>query len=160
MTKEKSIKQKLISAVLVLAMTFSMLVGTTFAWFTDSVSSAGNKIQVGTLKVDLSHKDGDDWISLKENEDHLVFDYDKWEPGFTLVESLKVENLGNLSLKYKLSLTLEDGTAEFGPTGERLAEVIDVYVSYGDYENLSYEKIQANWTYKGTLLDRNRYARN
>ena len=65
MKKERSIKQRLVSSVLALVMLFTSLVGTTFAWFTDSVTSAGNKIQTGTLKVDLLHKVDDDWISVK-----------------------------------------------------------------------------------------------
>ena len=31
----------------------TMLIGTTFAWFTDTASTAVNKIQSGTLKVDI-----------------------------------------------------------------------------------------------------------
>ena len=65
MKKAMSIKNRFISAVLVLVMTFTSLIGTTFAWFTDTVTSVGNTIESGTLKVDLLHKDGDDWISLK-----------------------------------------------------------------------------------------------
>ena len=53
MTTKHSTKRMLIASILVLAMCFTALVGTTFAWFTDSVTSSGNKIQSGTLKVDL-----------------------------------------------------------------------------------------------------------
>ena len=156
MKKAMSIKNRLISAVLVLVMTFTSLVGTTFAWFTDTVSSVGNTIESGTLKVDLLHKDGDDWISLKENEDHLVFDYKKWEPGFTLVETLKVQNLGSLALKYKLSIEVEAGTAKLGKNGENLADVIDVWVYYGETTATGYGAITAansGWVKKGTLSE-------
>ena len=156
MKKAMSIKNRLISAVLVLVMTFTSLIGTTFAWFTDTVSSVGNTIESGTLKVDLLHKDGDDWISLKENEDHLVFDYKKWEPGFTLVETLKVQNLGSLALKYKLSIEVEAGTAKLGKNGENLADVIDVWVYYGETTATGYGDITAansGWVKKGTLTE-------
>ena len=156
MKKAMSIKNRLISAVLVLVMTFTSLIGTTFAWFTDTVSSVGNTIESGTLKVDLLHKDGDDWISLKENEDHLVFDYKKWEPGFTLVETLKVQNLGSLALKYKLSIEVEAGTAKLGKNGENLADVIDVWVYYGETSVSGYGAITAadsGWVKKGTLSE-------
>ena len=59
MKRERHLRQSLISAVLVLAMLFTSLVGTTFAWFTDQVSSAGNKIQAGNLQADLLHKTSD-----------------------------------------------------------------------------------------------------
>ena len=156
MKKAMSIKNRLISAVLVLVMTFTSLIGTTFAWFTDTVTSVGNTIESGTLKVDLLHKDGDDWISLKENEDHLVFDYKKWEPGFTLVETLKVQNLGSLALKYKLSIEVEAGTAKLGKNGENLADVIDVWVYYGETTATGYGDITAansGWVKKGTLTE-------
>ena len=156
MKKAMSIKNRLISAVLVLVMTFTSLIGTTFAWFTDTVTSVGNTIESGTLKVDLLHKDGDGWISLKENEDHLVFDYKKWEPGFTLVETLKVQNLGSLALKYKLSIEVEAGTAKLGKNGENLADVIDVWVYYGETSVSGYGAITAadsGWVKKGTLSE-------
>ena len=79
--KNRSLKQRLISALLVLVMMITSLIGTTFAWFTDEETSAGNKIETGSLKVDLLHKVDENWVSLKDNPDHKVFDYDKWEPG-------------------------------------------------------------------------------
>jgi len=112
MTRTKNTKRSLISSVIALFLCFTMLLGTTFAWFTDSVTSAGNTIQAGSLKIDLSHKVDDDWISLKQNPDHKVFDYDKWEPGYTRVESLKIDNLGSLALQYRLSIEVEYGTAK------------------------------------------------
>ena len=57
--REVSLKHRLIASVLVLAMMITSLISTTFAWFTDTVTSEGNKIASGTLKVDLLHKDGD-----------------------------------------------------------------------------------------------------
>ncbi|MBR6546106.1 MAG: SipW-dependent-type signal peptide-containing protein, partial [Clostridia bacterium] len=63
----KTTKRALLSSVLALALCFTMLLGTTFAWFTDSVTSSGNKISSGTLKIDLEllEKDGT-WNSIKE----------------------------------------------------------------------------------------------
>ena len=156
MNKMVNAKNRLVSAVLVLVMMFTSLIGTTFAWFTDEVTSSGNTIQSGTLKIDLLHKSGDQWISLKENEDHKVFDYDKWEPGFTLVETLKVDNLGSLALKYRLSIEIAAGTARLGENGENLADVIDVWVYYGESTATAYTDITATdstWVNKGTLSE-------
>ena len=156
MNKMVNAKNRLVSAVLVLVMMFTSLIGTTFAWFTDEVTSSGNTIQSGTLKIDLLHKSGDQWISLKENEDHKVFDYDKWEPGFTLVETLKVDNLGSLALKYRLSIEIAAGTAVLGENGENLADVIDVWVYYGESTAAAYTDITATdstWVNKGTLTE-------
>ena len=149
--KKRSLKQRLVAATLALVMLLSSLLGTTFAWFTDSVTSGGNKIQSGNLEIDLLHKVNSGWVSLKEHTDHKVFDYDKWEPGYTRVESLKVANLGSLALKYKLSLEAAVGTATVGKNGEKLSDVIDVYILGEDSNGTSFETIKNSWVYKGTL---------
>jgi len=153
--KNRSLKQRLVCAVLALVMMVTSLLGTTFAWFTDEVTSAGNKIESGSLKIDLLHKDGEDWISVKDNPEHKIFDYDKWEPGFTNVETLKIANLGSLALQYRLSIEVADGTAATGKNGEDLADVIDVYVVYGDSTASSLNDITAGgvWVHKGTLAE-------
>ena len=156
MKEALSIKNRLISALLVLVMMFTSLIGTTFAWFTDEVTSSGNKIQSGNLQVDLSHLYKGEWLSLKENKDHKILNYDKWEPGYTLVDSLKVDNLGSLALKYRLSVEIEPGSAKDGKNGEKLSDVIEVYITYGDTAGDSYSAIKAEssgWTYKGTLTE-------
>ena len=155
MQKTTNLKTRLIAAVLVLIMLLSTLAGTTFAWFTDEVTSSGNKIVTGTLQADVQHKTETDWVSLKSNPDHLVFDYDNWEPGFTNIETLKVLNMGSLALQYKLSIEVADGTAINGKNGEKLSDVIDVYVSYGDVTDKSYAELTANsaWIKKGTLTE-------
>ena len=155
MKKERSIKQRLLSSILALVMLFTSLVGTTFAWFTDSVTSAGNKINTGTLQVDLLHQVDGDWISVKENPEHKIFDYKKWEPGYTRVETLKVANNGSLALQYKLSVEVAEGTALTGKNGENLADVIDVYTTYADTNATGYSEItsSSDWVRRGTLTE-------
>ena len=156
MKKDRSVKQRLFSAILVLVMLFTSLLGTTFAWFTDQVSSAGNQIVSGTLKVDLSVKgENDQWVSLKQNPEQPIFDYKHWEPGYTRVEQLKVDNLGTLALKYQLSIEVALGTADIGENNAKLSDVIDVYVADGEKTAGSFAEItEANgWTRKGTLTE-------
>ena len=122
MNNKKSTKRALTSSILSLVLCIAMLIGSTFAWFTDNVTSANNKIQSGSLKVDLEllDKDSNTWISLKENKDPIL-SYENWEPGYTDVKILKVENEGTLALKW---------VAKFVSTFKLsdLANVIDVYV--------------------------------
>ncbi len=122
MTKQKSTKRALLLSALSLLMCVSMLIGSTFAWFTDSVTSAGNKIQSGTLKLDLELYDAENktWNSIKESK-APIFDYDLWEPGYTEVQLLKVENEGTLALKWMAKFVSENELTA-------LAKVIDVYV--------------------------------
>ena len=104
MTSSKSTKRALISSTLALLMCVAMLIGTTFAWFTDTASTAVNKIQAGNLDVQLEYsKDFTEW--KKVNDTTKVFEDSKlWEPGRTEVVYLRVKNAGTLALKYTLGI--------------------------------------------------------
>ena len=147
MTKTKSTKRALLLSALSLLMCVSMLIGSTFAWFTDSVTSSGNKIQAGTLKLDLEllEKDGS-WTSIKDSS-KAIFDYDKWEPGYTEVKVLKVENEGNLALKWMAKFVSVNGLSD-------LANVIDVYVCPSETE-LAYPTGRGleGYVYAGTVAE-------
>ncbi len=118
MTKTKSTKRALLLSALSLLICVSMLVGSTFAWFTDSVTSAGNKIQAGTLDVDLylwnsatdSIEITDESAPIFGGKNSIVAKNDAadtlWEPGKTQVVYLSIKNNGNLDLKYKVALNV------------------------------------------------------
>ncbi len=116
-------KRPLAISVIALILCVSMLLGTTFAWFTDSATSGNNVVQSGKLDVEmywsdsLLAADSDQW---QDADGTPIFTYDKWEPGYTEVRYIKVKNAGNLSLQWRLFIEAE------GAVGE-LAEVIDVY---------------------------------
>ena len=139
-------KSKLLSSLMILALCVTMFAGSTYAWFTDEVTSAGNKIQSGTLEMDLKvlNDEGNEWTSIKEDESPL-FTYDKWEPGYTDVTILKVENIGNLALKWG---------AKFVSTNELgiLKEVIDVYVKPGA-EAYPADRSLEGYQHVGTVAD-------
>lgn len=121
MTSSKTTKRALFSSALAMVMCVAMLIGTTFAWFTDTASTSVNKIQAGTLDVALEMWDAtqNDWVSAEgktldfvkaqghENEEIL------WEPGCTYeLPALRVVNKGNLALKYQIRITGIIGDAE------------------------------------------------
>ena len=58
MTNRKTTKRALFSSVVALLLCFTMLLGTTFAWFTDTASTGVNTIQAGTLQVALQDSVG------------------------------------------------------------------------------------------------------
>ena len=132
MTSSKSTKRALLTSVLALLMCVTMLIGATFAWFTDSASTAVNKIQAGTLNVDIVDKNGDSLdgksLSFKDvnnNTDIL------WEPGATFnLDSFKIVNKGNLAFKYKVIISGVNGNA-------KLLEAIDFFVKIGDAEKVA-----------------------
>ena len=140
MNESTKTKKALRGSLFALFLCIVLLIGTTFAWFTDTASTGVNKIQAGNLDVQLlySTDDGTTWNdaegqtlkflqkqangSLVENADIL------WEPGCTYkLPQIKVKNNGNLALKYKLEVTGIEGD-------KKLNEVI-------------------NWTIDGGALD-------
>ena len=124
-------KRSLLVSVLALVMCVAMLVGTTFAWFTDSASTSVNKIEAGKLKLELLDKNGnplaENQALVWETKDNKVL----WEPNCTYnLEPFQIKNAGNLALKYKVTLkaTKIDKTAD----GKSLLDVIDWTIKLGD----------------------------
>ena len=123
MFNKKGTKRSLLMSGLALLLCISLLIGSTFAWFTDSVTSAGNIIKSGTLEVSMMWaygKENPETTTWKNAEDGAIFNYDKWEPGYTEARHIAVKNEGTLALKYQLTIVPEDEVSE-------LADVIDVY---------------------------------
>ena len=120
MTNRKSTKRALLGSVMAMVLCMAMLVGATFAWFTDTASTGVNKIQAGKLDVALEMKDASgNWVSAEGKTLDFVKAADAkgeailWEPGctYTLPE-LRVVNNGNLALKYKVVITGINGSAK------------------------------------------------
>ena len=110
MTNSKSTKRALLTSALALLMCVTMLVGATFAWFTDTASTGVNKIQAGNLDIEVQYTlDGETWKDLDEASD--IFQKGLWEPGHTEVVALKFKNNGNLALKYSINMNIVDETA-------------------------------------------------
>ena len=110
MTSSKSTKRALVSSALAILMCVAMLIGTTFAWFTDTASTAVNKIQAGNLDIGVEYTlDGETWKDLDGATD--IFQKGLWEPGHTEVVALKFKNNGSLALKYSINRNIVDETA-------------------------------------------------
>ena len=141
MTNGKSLKRALLSSAFSLIICVAMLIGTTFAWFTDTASTAVNKIQAGNLKVDIVDQNGNSLngksLSFRNvnNKTDIL-----WEPGARFnLDSFKIVNKGNLALKYKVIISGINGSA-------KLLEAIDFTVKIGD----AAEAALADW--EGVLL--------
>ena len=111
MTKSNSTKKALVFALLSTLLCVSMLIGTTFAWFTDTANAAVSNIKSGNLKVELQKADGSaltdalKWVSV---DDEIL-----WEPGCTYnLEGFVVKNSGTLALKYKVVISGVNGNAD------------------------------------------------
>ena len=141
-------KNKKLISVLLIVLCLSLCVGATYAYFTDSVTSSGNKIQAGNLKIDLEllNKETQEWNSIKTSQ-APIFNYNLWEPGYTDVKLLKVENEGNLAIKWEARFVY-DGTIP------ALAQAIEVYVKASETEfayPATRAELDATWENVGNL---------
>ena len=113
----------LVFSVVSLIVCLALLVGTTFAWFTDSVTSTNNIVKSGRLDMEVYWTEdlaSGQWNDAGDSNDGHIFEYKKWEPGYTAVRYIKIVNTGSLALQYSLRL-IADGDAGI------LGDVIDVY---------------------------------
>ena len=132
-------KRALAMSALAIVMSVAMLIGSTYAWFTDTVSTNASRIKSGTLNVDIGYEnDSGKWVSLegetlnwkKANDiDEAVL----WEPGAKYeLREFQIKNLGTLALKYKIVIS--------GATGDLdLLNVLDFTYTIGG-ETLDLDK--------------------
>ncbi len=106
----KTTKRALLASTLSLILCVSMLIGTTYAWFTDKATTGVNNIVAGNLDIALYNGVVADGAISYSNEvtasTKLFQENALWEPGYTEVAYLKVENKGNLALKYRLTVNV------------------------------------------------------
>ena len=131
---KKATKRALLTSVMALVMCVVMLVGTTFAWFTDTASTAVNKIVAGNLKVDIVGADSENHIEkLNFTKAAGAPDGEQllWEPGCRYVtEGFRIANKGNLALKWKAQVN--KGTTVANEGNFDLLDVIDFYLVKND----------------------------
>ena len=129
MTNSKNTKRALASSVLAMLVCVAMLIGSTFAWFTDSVSTGKNRIVAGSLDVDLVDGEGNslegttlEFVKADGAEDEYIL----WEPGCTYnLPAVSVKNNGNLALKYRIVVNGIEGD-------EKLLEAIEFTAKLGE----------------------------
>ena len=130
MTNRKSTKRALLGSVMAMVLCLAMLVGATFAWFTDTASTGVNKIQAGNLDVQLVDENGNSLegktLEFKKAANAAEGEAVLWEPGCTYeLPAVYVKNNGKLALKYKVAITGINGSA-------KLNEVIDWTINDAD----------------------------
>ena len=139
MNTKKATKRALLTSVMALVMCVVMLVGTTFAWFTDTASTGVNKIVSGNLKVDIIGAESDSHIEKLNFTKAATTDAEAgaeilWEPGCRYVtEGFRIANKGNLALKWKAQVNT--GTTAANEGNFDLLDVIDFYLVKGTGES-------------------------
>lgn len=136
MRQEKKVggtKRALLTSVLALVLSLAMLVGSTFAWFTDTASTGVNRIVSGNLDVGLQYwgvgEDGQKKWLTAENSKELFDENALWEPGYTQIVYLKAKNNGNLALTYAMQITPVHETVGVNVDGEEFK--LSDYIKFG-----------------------------
>ncbi len=143
MTNSKLTKRALLASSMSLLLCFAMLLGTTFAWFTDSAVSGNNIIKAGNLDMKLSYKpygaENTEWKEVKE--DTVLFGEDAlYEPGYTEAVWLKVENLGSLAFRYDLAINVANEKQGTNKAGEKFSLSDHLEVRYMTTTNTDMER--------------------
>lgn len=161
-TRKTQLKKALWGSVTSLILCMMMLVGTTFAWFTSTASTGVNTVQAGQLEVQMSYaheknpSDGTDraWGEVKPETNlfKTISDgttenpSDDWQPGTAKYVQLKVQNSGNLDLKYRLGISIPKETGSINNEGNafKLSDYLKVAVLDGaQYFDAAAEAIEA-----------------
>ena len=159
MNNKRATKRALLTSVMALVMCVVMLVGTTFAWFTDTASTGVNKIQAGNLKMEVTYKNAEtvknsitDTKFEPVTKETPVFNNNAfWEPGHVEYVVLKISNAGTLALKYKLGINIasETGSINVFDKSFKLSDYIEFAVIDGDKSDLGRDDLVAAATAAG-----------
>ena len=157
MNNKRATKRALLTSVMALVMCVVMLVGTTFAWFTDTASTGVNKIQAGNLDIELAYKNSTTSGEFKKADKSTpVFDNNAlWEPGHVEYVVLKIRNAGSLALKYKLGINIAGETGSTNVYGDsfKLSDSIKFAVIDGDKSTLGRDDLVAAATDSKLIKD-------
>ena len=162
MNTKKATKRALLTSVMALVMCVVMLVGTTFAWFTDTASTGVNKIQAGNLKMEVTYKNTADGGFEKVDKEIPVFNNNaQWEPGHVEFAVLNVKNIGTLALKYKLGINIanEVGSTNVDGNAFNLSDYIRFAVLDDDKSSLGRDDLVAAAENAGSKLINEGYSK-
>ena len=158
-------KRALLTSALAIVACVAMLIGSTFAWFTDTAGTAVNKIQAGKLNIELLAEDGVtslegatlEWQKAAGAEGEEIL----WEPGCRYkLQPIVIRNAGDLALKYKIVISGIKGDAKLNEAIEWTVGGVSLDgekpLLPGDFDTLTIEgrmKKEAGNEYQGLSID-------
>lgn len=153
----KQKKTALFQSVIALILCISMLMGTTFAWFTDSVTTGINTIAAGVLDVELYHSNAAVADERVDTNTKLFMDLNGnpilWEPGVVSYENLRITNAGDLALAYQLALNtdnenfvVEESGAQYGLSQILKVGFVEGGITATDRAGVVASVEEGNWT--------------
>ena len=156
MYKRISKRRTVIASVVSLLLCVTMLLGTTLAWFTDTVTNNGSGIETGGMKVKLLRYNGQEYEDISdgvagifqttgEADEHL--NGIQWEPGKTEIVYLQVHNADDLAFNYNIILDIQNDAKN----GAQMEKVLNYAILPGDYTATEI----TSWDNIKTLVDEN-----
>ena len=103
--------------------------GATLAWFSDH-DEVRNEFQIGLLNLDVSYRNDivTEYTPL-QGTTKAFNDEALYEPGYTQVVYLKIDNVGDVDFKYKVAVTVKGFTNGKNAWGEEI--YLPNYLRYG-----------------------------
>ena len=110
----------MVASLIMMILWAIMCTGTTIAWFTDTTPAQKNTFLIGYLDLDVYYKNDlvDDY-TLLDSETPVFNDQALYEPGYTQVVYLRIDNNGEIDFNYKLSVdrnSYHDSISTLGTT--------------------------------------------
>ncbi|MBQ3541990.1 MAG: hypothetical protein IJA45_02570 [Oscillospiraceae bacterium] len=129
MQKRKWTKAALAFSACLFVLWWALGTGATLAWFSDT-DAVRNEFQVGLLKMDVSYRNDivTDYAPL-QGATRAFRDDALYEPGYTQVVYLKIDNIGDVAFRYKIAVTVKDSTKGKNAMGEDI--YLPDYLQYG-----------------------------
>lgn len=130
MLKRKTVtKLALVLSILLIVAWVLLSANASLAWF-QADDTIINSLNFGDLKVNLYHKTGGDYSSV-DSTTKVFNDAALYEPGYTQVVYLKIENAGTLDFSYDMSVIPDLSTIVVGKNEKGDEIYLPEYLNFG-----------------------------
>ena len=129
MKKKRWTKAALALSACLFVLWWALGTGATLAWFSDT-DMARNEFDIGLLKMDVSYRN--DIVSAYtplQGSTKVFNDEALYEPGYTQVVYLKIDNTGDMDFNYKVAVTVHRSEVGYNALGEEI--YLPNYLRYG-----------------------------
>ena len=160
--KKKPYKRIALAFSLCLILLWAMLgTGASLAWFTDTSSEIKNIFHMAEFDLEVSYRQKDGSYAPLEGSTAVFDDAALYEPGFTQVVYLRIENKGSVPFDFKTAVNVTGYTEAINAFGEsfRLQEFLRFGVVTAESEAALEEALaEREAAIKATTMKLNHYA--
>jgi predicted ribosomally synthesized peptide with SipW-like signal peptide len=127
--KRRFTKAALVFSACLFILWWALGTGATLAWFSDT-DAVRNQFEIGLLKLDVDYRNDivTEYTPL-EGATKAFNDEALYEPGYTQVVYLRIDNTGDMAFNYKMAVTVEDADIGRNAWGDDI--YLPNYLRYG-----------------------------